>query len=530
MSILKFLTDIFDSLFRSSSPEVQTKMKLKKIDSELKNLQSGIYKNGLIQPNFAEVLRILYVNTREISKILETTIAGPDIKRNTRFEFQLIVSCYSEENQQRLKELEYEKRKTEVTLADLDSKNVSKTFEDQRRSLEKLVHELNSKEMMQIDFILIKLKQLVELCRFNFVTPLKTFDPKFNQNDAHYVPAFSAVAPISLENVLLDLYYIVADFSLTMPVAEAVIALSQILHNNSVSENKQKEIINSLKKVEYACHKIFTEDSLKKLIQLSKQNPEFEPQRAAFSADSRQRFSAYLQDTFNSEESRIKRELKDSRIKSDLHNLFEDRPLLELLGYNENLNSLLMQNSSASFSWITPIQVLKTFSQVFYSTQVQSLLNDIVIEGFFNNPNYKSQFSQTVFGANEIEEKIKAFEKSFESKGQNSEVLIKSYIKDSHKDSDFSKKLITHVDNINQEAKQIIQAQVNVLHSLYIELGDLLQDSKKPSCEIISNLKVLLISSRNRDTTNFLENNYEKWHIFFEIMKNYAIIATTEKK
>ena len=56
--------------------------------------------------------------------------------------------------------------------------------------------------------------------------------------------------------------------------------------------------------------------------------------------------------------------------------------------------------------------------------------------------------------------------------------------------------------------------------------GELLADAKKPSSEIISNLKVLMMSSRNRDNTNFLEANYEKWNIFFEIMKNYVIINT----
>ena len=108
--------------------------------------------------------------------------------------------------------------------------------------------------------------------------------------------------------------------------------------------------------------------------------------------------------------------------------------------------------------------------------------------------------------------------------------MLRSYIRDSHKDSDFTKKLISLVDNINAEAKDIIQKQVSALYSLYVELGDLLQDAKKPSCEIVSNLKVLMISSRNRDNTDFLENTYDKWKAFFEIMRNYAIITIAEKK
>ena len=74
MSLFQVITDFFDSLFRSSSPEVQKRLKLKKIDSELKSLPNGIYRNGLIQPNFAETLRVLYINTQPILKRLTTII------------------------------------------------------------------------------------------------------------------------------------------------------------------------------------------------------------------------------------------------------------------------------------------------------------------------------------------------------------------------------------------------------------------------------------------------------------------------
>lgn len=530
MSFLQAITELFDNIFRSSSPEVQKRQKLKKIDTELRALPNGIYRSGLIQPNFAEILRILYINTRPILKILENTIAGTDIKRNTRFEYQLLVSGYSEENQQKLKSLEYAERKNEVSLTELQGNQISKVFDEQHRRLEKLVHELNSKEFIKMDEIFVKIKQLTELCKFNFVTPLKTFDTRFDPAQPNLVPSFSAVPPVSLENVFLDLYYIIAEFQMTMPVAYAIIALAQILDPESMTAANQKKIIDNLKKIEYACHKILNKNVLKSLIQVAKQNPDFEPTSASYTADSRQKFSTHIQEQYNADEARIKREIKDEKIKVDIETLFPDGHLTELNGYNDELNEILLQNSSVSFSWITPLKILKTFTAHYYPDSIKALLNDIVIEGFFNNPNFKTQFSQTVFAANEVLEKIEAFEKSFENNAPNSSAVLKGYIRDSHKDSDFSKKLINQVDNINAEAKHIIQEQVSALFSLYAELGDLLQDSKKPSCEIVSNLKVLMMSSRNRDNTDFLENNYTNWKVFFDIMRNYAIISSADKK
>ena len=34
-----------------------------------------------------------------------------------------------------------------------------------------------------------------------------------------------------------------------------------------------------------------------------------------------------------------------------------------------------------------------------------------------------------------------------------------------------------------------------------------------------------MFSSRNKDNTDTLEKQFPKWELFFEIMKNYAIIS-----
>jgi hypothetical protein len=99
-----------------------------------------------------------------------------------------------------------------------------------------------------------------------------------------------------------------------------------------------------------------------------------------------------------------------------------------------------------------------------------------------------------------------------------------------HRNEDFFKKLEKMVQMINDDAHTVLQAACTNLNSLSRQLGELLADAKKPSSEIISNLKVLMMSSRNRDNTNFLEANYEKWNIFFEIMKNYVIINSGDLK
>ena len=70
MSFLQKLINLIQSLFQSSSPESQQRQVVKKIEAELRNIAPNLYKNGLIQVNFAETLRVLFDNTKVISDIL----------------------------------------------------------------------------------------------------------------------------------------------------------------------------------------------------------------------------------------------------------------------------------------------------------------------------------------------------------------------------------------------------------------------------------------------------------------------------
>ena len=110
MSIIQAIKNFFENIFHSNSPEVQKRNKLRKLESELRMHPSGIYKGELLQPNFAEALRILYMNLRPISKILDNTITSGDVKRNRSFEQELIITGYSDEDKKILESLSYENR------------------------------------------------------------------------------------------------------------------------------------------------------------------------------------------------------------------------------------------------------------------------------------------------------------------------------------------------------------------------------------------------------------------------------------
>ena len=101
MSFIQSVIEFFQSIFQASSPEVKKRQEKRKLENDLKIIAPGFYKDGMVQPNFAEVLRVLSINTKPINDLLSSTMCTEDIGRNRRFEEQM-DNYYSDTHSRRL--------------------------------------------------------------------------------------------------------------------------------------------------------------------------------------------------------------------------------------------------------------------------------------------------------------------------------------------------------------------------------------------------------------------------------------------
>lgn len=526
MNLLASITSFFQSLFNKSAPDAQKKFHLRKLEAEIKDFSPCICKNGMLQGNFGEAIFTLYKTTRSLDNLFAATISPLDIPRQHRFEAQLIMTAYNSECQDIINHLNFDVRKAEILG---EYKNADRIYLRQRKNLEHLIKELNTESFKDMDRDILELRKFVEFCHYNFVPFLQLFDYNFEPANPGYRPNYSEVALEKVTNLLEDLYYVLSTLHLTSSMADAVIAIAQLRKGDSFSDFDRQQILSNLKKINFVINRVIPAERLLAIIRYAREDEMYEPQVIKINGAPRQEFAEMLKSRFDADEKRIKSELQDEKISEDVETLFSGAPLLDVGAYNQNYNTVLQNDTPLSFQWVLPLRILKTFLHHYITGSVKTVLNDLVIEGFFNNPTYKTTFSSVVYGAINADKEIEIFEESFGADQKNSIAVMESYIKDSKKDKDFYKKLEKMVSNMNNDAYTILQNEVTNLVSLYRELGELLEDAKKPSSEIISNLKVLLMSSRNRDNTNFLESHYPNWEIFFEIMRNYVIISSGER-
>lgn len=527
MGILHFFTNLFGSFFTGAFPEAKKKQSLQKIEAELKKIQPCIYKSGMLQPNFPELFRILYENTKILDDLLSKTICSADTKSSSFYGSQLLLTGYSDESRKKIEKLEFENRKSEAAESD---QALEKVLEKQKHTLEFLLKELNTQEFLRIDSILGQMQQLSDICRFNFISIIHRFDPEYDGFDASAKGNFAGCVPSNIATELQDFYYVTAKFSVTSSLACAVLAVAKIAAHGELSEEEEKKYTGALKKINTVLTKYLTPDIQKKIICLARHEPEVSLQAASYQANFRQKFAKEFQQKFESDENRIKTEMKDDNISAELKRLFENQPLLELSGYNSILHKKLVSNGFDGFDWVMPLEILKTFLTYYFDEDIQALLNDIIIEGFFYNHSYKTEFSGIVYACLELLDSIKGFEKTFERGEGNDQAILESYIQDSRNDNDFVKKLKSSVDKINVQAHNLVQDVTVSLFNLYKQVTELFVDAKKTKPDTVSNIKVLFASSRNRDRAGKLESQIDKWKILLELMKNYAIIGEIKQK
>ena len=324
MSLFQTISAFLESIFKKSSPEVQKKQMLKKMDAEIREFKPLICKAGMLQPNFGEAIFGLYKNCRPLDNLFSVTINPNDIPRQKRFEAQLIITGYSLSDQEELNKLTFENRKAEVLG---ENQNPDRIYVRQRKLLERLLKELNSESFKKMDLDILNLRQLVEFCHYGFIPFLQLFDGNFIPSDFSYKPGYSELPVSKALNLLEDLYFQTSGLKINTATAEAVLALAQLRKGSELTEIEKNNYLGNLKKINYILNKIIQPEKLKTLIRYCKQDATYEPQVAKYSGSPRQEFANMLQSRFDSEEQRIKTEIQDETITDEVYALFPNQGL-----------------------------------------------------------------------------------------------------------------------------------------------------------------------------------------------------------
>ena len=530
-AIITAIKDFFEGLFFSSSPEYQKKRQLKTYAAELRKLNPPLYRTGkILLPAFGALLYQLYHFLQPVKAILDKTVNSPDIRAAEKYRDIFFEAILSEEQVKQRRSFTFQERSILLSTC--------KSYQETEHKLQEQIH--GFKNFMRIftepafrtrEQELIKLFFLSDLCDFDYAAFLNRF------NNNLQLTAGTA-APISQDNFeevfakdviknLLDFQFIVRNVAITQTTIDNIIFLARSLEN--FTDETGVKLEKTLNTVETLLANRLKRTTIPIILKLINDDPNFEEKITVSESKPLQEYVDRMTENFQADSKRLLKITKETNITGLIEKCFGSGQLKPLDGYNDAINDAIQNLSTISFDWVKPMQLLKSFTEMYFETHYKTFLRSLLIEGFFANKQIEGQYAAIYRSCEMLLGKIKNFEQLFKPKGQCNLIEIQGYITEIEKGKDMKKQLQKIVEIANMQAKAVVQTGSKAYADLYAFTEHLLEDIKAPTPELITNLKALVVSSKNKESFTRLEQDRHIFAMFLEIMKNYAVFGSLEK-
>ena len=530
-TLITSIKDFFEGLFFSSSPEYQKRRQLKGYAAELKKLNPPLYHTGkILLPAFGSLLYQLYHFLQPVKAILDKTVNSPDIRAAEKYQNLFFEAILSEEQVKQRKNFTFQARKLLLSRC--------KTYQETEHKLQEQIHDFKSfmhlfaaSAFKTREQEMIKLFYLSDLCDFDYASFLK----RFNNNLQLSAATPASISQDNFEEVyagdviknLLDFQFIVRHVAITQTTVDNVVFLARSIEN--FTDETGIKLEKTLNTVENILANRLKRTSIPKMLKLIKEDPDFEEKITVSESKPLQEYVDRMSENFQADSKRLLKITKENNITGLIEKCFGTESLKPLDGYNDTVNDAIQHLSTVSFDWVKPMQLLKAFTEMYFETHYKTFLKSLLIEGFFANKQIEGQYAAIYRSCEMLSNKIKNFEELFKPKGQCNLIEIQGYVAEIEKGKDMKKQLQKIVEIANMQAKAVVQTGSKAYADLYAFTEHLLEDIKAPTPELITNIKALAVSSKNKESFTRLEQDRHIFAMFLEIMKNYAVFGSLEK-
>ena len=529
-NLIRYIKEFFYSLFYLSEEEISSQNALRNIVQELKQCKYPVYRNdNTVLAGLPMIIYEIYRISLPFKNILQETICSNDIRLSGVFLDKLVESSFSD-NQKILKEnLSFSSRMEKIS--DLMREDFDQKLKDQTNEFDELIFSLTDPAFKSVDAKINKLFAFFDFCSFQFNTFFAYFDPGFNtivNTDSvrdHY--NFENVDGVAVLQEILDLDYLIRNISVDEQLVDGILFLNSVLPQDKQVDEVyiKKNLKNFFSKLENSLGK----NTLKNIAKLIKKDPKFEDKTKAPRVfleieEYKARFTA----NFSSDTKKILKLRQDVQMSSLISGLFGDIEILKLDVYNEDLNSKIQALTGLSLDWITPIEILKTYTKNFFQPSIEPFLRELLVEGLFEDKKMKSDFAANYYYCSAVADKIDELEKVMYGKNESSVELIRGYLTRIEAGGDFERPLSKIIDEINLRAKKFLEDSGKHYLDLLKFCKLIIKDTYRPVPESVHNITSMINSTKNKERFAVFANGMENFEKMIELLKKYVVIDISE--
>lgn len=521
MGIFASFVEFLRGIFGRGGPDALKRAELRKIYAFLAQIRPPYYKpkGNLVLPGFAQGLYNFRSILRPLVDMARKTISHSDIRIYQRFFDYLVDARLPAESRDKKAAFAYEGMKSRIGNAVREDEE----FEAIGREFQEFLHLVDSLSIGDLDRELAEVEQFSDICRYDWDRIVGLFDPGANMDNPNYRPDFQTADGEKILPELVDLYYILADFSFGETLARNIlIILERHTPQTAVSIQRQKleKIFSALNKgLSLRLHR----DVLLALIRALKSDPLYDPPIVREGTDYVERYRRRMVTQYEKDRERLQREQHESAITADIEALFGSAEVAPVDGYDEDEDAYLRRESPNGFTHIKPLRILKTFVHNNFEKDIREPVKRLLVEGYFDNKGFQNNLANIIYQCERSAGRIDEFEASLRGNGRISIVAMKRYVEEMRRGKDVSSFLNRLVDAINQRAREICEDETRLLQMLGEAMGDLLVDYRRPSPDLVTNIRTLG-GARNKEILGQIAEGKRQLDTLLRIMRNFTYI------
>lgn len=516
---------IFFSRFFSRDPEeAKRRAELKRIYARLAELHPVYYrpKQNLVVQGFAQAVYAFATSLRPLAEVARATVAASDSRVSQRY-FDYLVECrLPPDKQEKIVAFSYDGMCERIGASldpEFEIQVLSEEFQVFLREIEALGNREVNADLNEVD-------RFIEICRFDYERLLGLFDPGITLDSASYRPDFGPVEGEQAYPEIVDLYFLVEGFLFDSPLKANFLRLLERRSPSGIDEAKRKKIDKLFSHLDRLLQAPLNTEILLALMRATKGEPKLAPKVERERRDFLDSYKRRLKQQFERDRERIQRERHESAIATDIKALFGTIEILELEGYDDETDSFVRRESPNGFAWIKPMRILKTFISALFEPSLKESIKRILVEGYFDNKNFQNNLANILYQCERSLARIDAFEEQMMGNGRISIVAVKRYVEEMRRGKDIISYLNRLVDAINDKAKEIVEDEAGLFAMLGDAVTELLSDSKKPSPELITNIRTLG-GGRNREILAQIQAGRDRIACLIKIMRSFTVVRPT---
>ncbi len=469
---LKFLSNLFGGLLSSSDLDKEKRRQLKDIAKELSK-RSKFYrvKGDLAQPGMAKWFHEIYKVVGPADILLEK-YGNSELLKTT-----LIESFLPKDVRESLPDLNPEKIKENVQ----SGKSVKEVGESVKENLIRLYSALDAVTAKKINKLYNDLSRLQEFCRFPFHFLLKKFDSMLPDRDFTYNPHFEAINAEYIKDDLidfLDVFYSLdgnADWDVLFGV------LKSYRDMDLISPGAWKKIMQSRKEM-------IKTGVFELIIRHLEENPSWVLVPTGGNTEIVEDYYTRIKTAADLTIQEVLRDRRKKQIDGLLTKLFGTTSISRTQYYTERENLTYHKKMVSGYLYVEPINFLKAFFLDYYKSKVRVLVDLLLIQGKWATKISSQQFSESYHQLLSLSDKLTEFDMSLSDDG-NVGSKLKRILRQSGRDRSALVNLKAVLQEVNNEAKKIINTSAQNLISLGKSIKQLLEEYKAGGQEIIINWK-----------------------------------------